>query len=227
MQRQQDRHRLSGSLAAQRLLANEWRPASTTDRDASGNAMLVHAMSLMAEAEALLATQRERIAQLEELVITDELTRLRNRRGFTQDFERELAATRRDSGAGGVLVLFDLDGFKDVNDSHGHPIGDAYLCAFSRALLEQVRATDSVARLGGDEFALLLTRTEPAAGMACATRLAERLNTLTLRCGALELPAAASFGAANYAAGDSVASAMAVADAALYRAKAATRRARR
>lgn len=225
MHQRPDRHRsvttaLPPGLIAERLLPDG-------GHSPGNDPVLLRAMTLMMEAERLLDFQRARIAQLEELVITDELTRLRNRRGFLQDFERELASARRDSGAGGVLVLFDLDTFKAVNDDHGHPTGDAYLCAFARALLEQVRATDSVARLGGDEFALLLTRTDPAAGMACATRLAETLNALTLCCGGLSLPAAASFGCANYGRNDSVEATMAIADAALYRAKAATRRAKR
>ena len=97
-----------------------------------------------------------------ELALTDALTGLANRRLFDQQCELRLADARR-SGRTLALAMVDLDGFKPVNDRHGHAAGDAVLVAVAGRLLASVRATDVAARLGGDEFALLLSDVEGAA----------------------------------------------------------------
>lgn len=85
----------------------------------------------------------------------DGLTGLVNRNTFLRDFNQALHGKRRDDGHG-VVALIDLDHFKDLNDTLGHDVGDAFLKEISRRLLEATRTSDVVARLGGDEFALLL-----------------------------------------------------------------------
>jgi diguanylate cyclase (GGDEF)-like protein len=109
----------------------------------------------LAAAEARIANLQARIDYLESLSVTDELTGLLNRRGFTNEIERALAGARR-SGQHGALLICDLDGFKAINDRYGHSSGDAVLRAVGRQLLRHVRRTDAVGRIGGDEFALLL-----------------------------------------------------------------------
>lgn len=154
-----------------------------------------------AEAEQLLAEQRERIAELEALLMTDELTGLLNRRGFRNHFSRELAAAQRDTEATGILALCDLDDFKAVNDSYGHHVGDLYLQAVADTLTALVRPQDVVARLGGDEFAVLLTRVDPATGAERMVDLARALNRARCALPALEgrsLPLRASFGFRPY-----------------------------
>ena len=86
----------------------------------------------------------------------DALTGLPNRQLFEDRAQGAMAQAQRD---GGTLAIgyMDLDGFKPVNDTHGHAIGDALLRAVGHVLSESVRATDTVARVGGDEFLLLLT----------------------------------------------------------------------
>lgn len=84
----------------------------------------------------------------------DGLTGLVNRNTFLRDFNQSLHGKRRDDGYG-VVALIDLDHFKDLNDTLGHDVGDAFLKEISRRLLEATRSSDVVARLGGDEFALL------------------------------------------------------------------------
>lgn len=95
------------------------------------------------------------IAELEARADVDPLTDVLNRRGFDRELARSLAYVKR-YGVPATLVLIDLDGFKAVNDSHGHATGDSLLKAVARRLVSRVRASDIVARLGGDEFAVLL-----------------------------------------------------------------------
>jgi diguanylate cyclase (GGDEF)-like protein/PAS domain S-box-containing protein len=101
-------------------------------------------------------TERRRYEErLRHLADHDPLTGLLNRRGFERALDAHVARTRR-YGAAGALLVVDLDGFKDVNDSRGHHAGDELLVACAAALRERLRETDVVARLGGDEFAVLL-----------------------------------------------------------------------
>ena len=90
---------------------------------------------------------------LERLSVEDALTGLSNRRGFSSRLADALA---RDPRQVAVLCL-DLDDFKAVNDSLGHPAGDAVLVTIAQRLRANVRSRDTVARLGGDEFAVLMT----------------------------------------------------------------------
>jgi diguanylate cyclase (GGDEF)-like protein len=187
--------------------------------------LLQDAVKRLRDAESRIAEQKERIEHLEALTMTDELTGLLNRRGFVDAFRRELGAARR-SGKGGVLVIVDLDGFKAVNDIHGHLCGDHYLRQVARALSDNVRAHDVVARFGGDEFALLLTNVEAKQGALRAEALSRRFNALTCRWQMLELPLRASFGVEAFGADDREEDVIRRADAAMYKAKKANRMAR-
>jgi diguanylate cyclase (GGDEF)-like protein len=99
----------------------------------------------------------------------DPLTGLRNRRSFDAALAR---AMRDGADARAALVLFDFDGFKAINDAHGHPAGDAVLRAVSAVCRAAVREGDCLARLGGDEFALVA----PGAGAAAAERIVTALR---------------------------------------------------
>jgi len=158
------------------------------------------------------------------MTMTDELTGLANRRGFVEAFRRELAAVRRGTPAG-VLVMVDLDGFKLINDTYGHLAGDSYLRQVARALTDSVRAQDVVARLGGDEFAVLLTRVDAEAGLARATALAEDFNARTATWQRHALPLRASFGAVPYKGGDREDEVIRRADALMYKVKGQRKRA--
>ena len=123
-----------------------------------------HAGRLRAEAD----------AQLGYMAQHDALTELPNRLLFQSRLQEELIRSRR--GASCALLCLDLDGFKDVNDSFGHPVGDMLLQAVTVRLREETRETDTVARLGGDEFAIIQAGAEqPAAAIALAERLVARL----------------------------------------------------
>ena len=100
--------------------------------------------------------ERTRVeAQIRHQATHDMLTGLPNRTLFHDRLRTAMQRVPR-HGPGFALALLDIDGFKAVNDNHGHPAGDALLQAIARRLSEQVRANDTVARLGGDEFALIV-----------------------------------------------------------------------
>ncbi len=126
-------------------------------------------------ARRILAMQEElesRNARLAELVLSDELTGVRNRRRFRQALEVAFEAGRRVSTPIS-LVIVDVDRFKAFNDRFGHPAGDEVLKAVAASLRDNVRASDEVARIGGEEFAILLpdTAAEPARDLAERLRL--------------------------------------------------------
>ncbi len=123
---------------------------------------------------------------LAELAYVDSLTGLGNRRSFDLHLEREWALALRDH-VDSFVVVADLDGFKQLNDSHGHAAGDDVLREFAVALREAARETDIVARLGGDEFAVLLIRCDERSAHSFMSRLtdatAERLWPVSAQVG--------------------------------------------
>jgi diguanylate cyclase (GGDEF)-like protein len=127
------------------------------------------------ELEKAHAARRAAEEQANRLARHDALTGLSNRRVFTT--ELEAAFQRARSGAGySSLILIDLDGFKKINDLHGHHVGDAVLCEVARRLEMTMRKNDSVARLGGDEFAIIAEgRLDLEEHQAGALRLAGRV----------------------------------------------------
>ena len=106
--------------------------------------------------------------------LTDDLTRLYNRRGFMTLAEQHLRIARR-QGKDSVVMYVDMDDFKQLNDSHGHAAGDRALMAVSRLLRSTVRDCDVVARMGGDEFTILALDADVMGARAIQKRLDERL----------------------------------------------------
>lgn len=116
-------------------------------------------------------TDRKRYeAELVRLALVDSLTELANRRRFQQVLEEALAESRR-AGTAGALFFIDLDMFKHINDTLGHPAGDEVLQQVAALLRSTLRPGDTAARLGGDEFAIVLPHTDGRQ----AARLADRL----------------------------------------------------
>jgi diguanylate cyclase (GGDEF)-like protein len=154
---------------------------------------------------------------VERMAATDSLTGLPNRAAFHARAEMALGRIRGSENRPTVLML-DLDGFKDVNDSLGHHIGDLLLVEVGNRLRGSVRTQDTVARLGGDEFAVLLTDADPGIGETVTERIAEALNTPFVIDG-ITLDIEASIGIATAEAGDDVATVVRYADTAMYAAK--------
>jgi diguanylate cyclase len=110
-----------------------------------------------------------------ELSSRDALTGLANRRHFEMVLAREIDRVAR-AGEPALLLVLDIDHFKQVNDTHGHAAGDLVLKAVSDALLECVRPMDTVARIGGEEFAIVLPNCPPAFGPTVAERVRTRVE---------------------------------------------------
>jgi diguanylate cyclase (GGDEF)-like protein len=160
---------------------------------------------------------------LERAATVDGLTGLRNRRWLDEVFARQLARSVREQRPASLL-MFDLDDFKGLNDEHGHLVGDAVLCRLARVLSSHVRAPDLLARYGGEEFAVLLPDTDIDEALPIADRL-RRTVANGPASGEIEaLPAVTvSVGVATARLSDSLPALLALADAALYRAKLAGR----
>jgi diguanylate cyclase (GGDEF)-like protein len=135
--------------------------ATSLDRLVDGQAVRIAPSNASREIAAIsgrLSGLAARMAELEAQATTDPLTGVANRRSFQASLEAELKRATRD-GRALALVLIDLDGFKEVNDTHGHPFGDGVLQVVAEKMQSSMRATDIVARVGGDEFAILLPAT--------------------------------------------------------------------
>jgi diguanylate cyclase (GGDEF)-like protein/PAS domain S-box-containing protein len=117
--------------------------------------------------------------QVEQIAVTDELTGLFNRRGFLQLGEREFERTVRFNRPLAALML-DIDHFKRVNDTYGHPIGDRVLCALADCVRQSTRGIDVAGRYGGEEFTLLLPETDIPVAIQIAERLRQSIADLSI-----------------------------------------------
>ena len=163
----------------------------------------------------------EEIAREEELfkaATTDPLTRIPNRRWFTERATDEIEFSRRHQRPLCVVML-DVDHFKKINDTYGHPIGDLVLSALAGVLHEQKRTEDLLCRYGGEEFILLLRETQlPQAEVFC-NRLRTAVESFAFRWGEVKVLVTVSMGVAAYRTDDALESLIRRADEALYGAK--------
>lgn len=139
---------------------------------------------------------REKNQLLETLSVTDPLTGLYNRRYLMDRLDKEIARVAR-YGTPLSLVMIDLDHFKRINDTHGHPMGDEVLRNVGRLLREDARATDFAARFGGEELALVLPQTDLDGAATRAETFRQKLASFEHVCDLTTLRATASFGVAT------------------------------
>ncbi len=138
--------------------------------------IMLNSLGVMAMAFGFMSLHAGRLLDaLETQAATDPLTGLLNRRGFDAALQREWRRHQR-LGQGLALLMVDIDHFKQINDSQGHPIGDAALCHLAATLRHQLRPYDLIGRLGGEEFCVVL----PGVNLELARQTAERLRRAPL-----------------------------------------------
>lgn len=159
------------------------------------------------------------LARLEQEAMTDALTEIANRRAFEAEAAQMMARAQR-SGVPVAIGIADIDHFKNINDDHGHPVGDIVLRIVARRMIEAARATDFVARIGGEEFGLLFPETPSETAIGIAQRIREAIASSPIRADDdCEISATISIGLASMAPGMALDEALANADCALYAAK--------
>ena len=146
--------------------------------------------------EQMMELERSRAA-LHEEATHDALTGLANRRLFYDRLRQAIRHAHRYGGKVGILYV-DLDHFKEINDNHGHHVGDAVLTEVAKRLTASVRDSDSIARLGGDEFAVLLEGVQGRQDLLAAAHKIERALSTEPHFYGLEVAVAASIGQALY-----------------------------
>jgi diguanylate cyclase (GGDEF)-like protein len=168
-------------------------------------------------AAAVLGSERQTRSAIEES-LQDPLTGAGNRRRLDRDLANAVEESAR-TGRPLSLAIVDLDHFKRVNDTYGHPAGDALLRAVVERSRTALRPGDGLYRFGGEEFCLLFDATEPEAALEVAERVRANIAAAPFDIGGAErLPATASVGLATAIGGD-VATLLAAADGALYASK--------
>ncbi len=185
--------------------------------------LLKQAHELISHAEKRIKAQAERIKKLEEISNTDELTGIKNRRGFMYEFERELDRVDRDKSQGGLLIMIDLDNFKSINDTYGHEVGDQALKLVGTTLDTDIRKMDVAGRLGGDEFVILFVNTDRKQALERAQFLIKKLNNLSFIWKGTEIDVRASLGLKEYKKGSKAETIFSAADASMYENKQQTK----
>lgn len=189
------------------------------DREAS------HRIAIAAKEEALKAQKdlekayqqvRENEARITELMLTDPLTGVANRRALTERLEQEVKGAKRYSQSLGVIMA-DLDFFKNINDSYGHNTGDEVLKTFAEIMRKTVRASDFIARFGGEEFVVITPQITESGLREMTDRIREALQRAAIA--GIDKPVTASFGATLLQEGDEPNTMLFRADKALYDSK--------
>ena len=175
-------------------------------------------MTLMAEVDRLkrdLENSRERMRELEDMADQDPLVPVLNRRAFMRELERAMSYAKRYGGIASVIYL-DLDGFKQINDVHGHAAGDAVLRAVVELLLANTRQSDVIGRIGGDEFAVILMQTPIDLAMEKAKSLLRLVRELKVAFEDRIVQPSATAGLSSIDDGEDATEVLAQADLAMY-----------
>ena len=176
-------------------------------------------MSLVGNQISLILEKVRLFEETKRLSITDALTGLYNARFFYHSLDKEIERARRYSEHFS-LVIFDIDDFKEINDTYGHQAGDDILREFARILLGYSRKTDIVARYGGEEFVIILPNTKKKEAFLLSDRIREQVCDYTFTCNGNDVKITISGGIAGFPNdGDDARKLLYAADMALYAAK--------
>ena len=176
---------------------------------------------LLTEVQSLrdeLDRAKRRMDHLEQLADQDPLTPVMNRRAFVREMSRIMAFAER-YGAVSAVLYFDVNGLKEINDTHGHSAGDAVLSHVAETLVASVRSSDVVGRLGGDEFGVILAQADASGAVAKAESLALAISSSPLQWEGLEFNIEVAYGAHSLTPGQEAMDALNAADRAMYELK--------
>jgi diguanylate cyclase (GGDEF)-like protein len=174
------------------------------------------------ELVAAVAIRAERMRTLRTMMAKDSLTGLFNHTTTTQLLENAISGARRLEGRL-CFVMIDIDNFKSINDSYGHPVGDQVIIALSRVLQQRLRNTDTVGRYGGEEFAVVLADVSLEHAAALIDQLRNDFARVVFNAGDKEFGCTFSAGIAAYPQHSRLEALIEAADRALYEAKSAGR----
>jgi two-component system cell cycle response regulator len=195
-------------------------PSLTAEDVHFADAVIKAAVAAIQRAQVIEMTKADN-ARLEALAHTDALTLVLNRRALVGRLTAEVDRARRYESVVSVLMV-DLDHFKGVNDTYGHPVGDQVLRDVAQLLQHEVRSVDIVARYGGEEFIVVLPETSSEGAVVFAERIRERIEARMFESTGHSLLLTTSIGVATFPSARvaSMDDLIARADEALYRAKA-------
>ncbi len=165
---------------------------------------------------------KSRISDLEQLADQDSLVPVSNRRAFVRELSRQMSFAER-YGTASTVVYFDINGLKDINDTHGHAAGDAAIRHVAEALVRNVRESDIVGRLGGDEFGVILTNADRVVAGEKAALLAAEIEARPMEWEGKSLRLFIAHGAYTFKGGDDVSKALDEADRDMYARKQGTK----
>ncbi|MGD9570156.1 MAG: GGDEF domain-containing protein [Sedimentibacter sp.] len=161
---------------------------------------------------------REQQAELEQMAFFDTLTNLPNRRLFDELVKKEMDIINSNK-IQSCIIIADLDHFKKVNDTYGHPVGDCVLQQFAKLIKDNLRASDIVARLGGEEFIILLPSTNKENAAIVSENLKSVVESTAFKCGENTISITSSFGVSELSCNPTHSNYYQNADNALYMAK--------
>lgn len=198
--------------------------SSETDRQKQLKAMRAGAEGFMTkpvvpeELVAAVSIRAERMRTLRSLMARDSLTGLYNHTTTTDLLGRALLGAKRE-GRSVCMVMIDLDRFKAVNDTYGHPVGDQVIIALARMLRQRLRSSDIIGRYGGEEFAVIMADTSVSAAGRIIDSLRKDFARFVFTAGGIRFSSTFSAGIAGYPARQTVELLREAADRALYEAK--------
>ena len=169
-----------------------------------------------------VSIRAERARTLRSLMATDSLTGLLNHSRIKEELENEVGRTRRRGGEL-VFVMLDIDHFKAINDTHGHPAGDSVIRSLARVLQQRLRRTDAIGRYGGEEFAIIMPDVDAGQAMGVIDGIRRSFASIRQDAAGSSFSVTFSAGVASFPEHDSPEALTMAADEALYSAKGAGR----